>query len=220
MRLLRGLFLFAFIFTCSSSYGQEDLFAQLDDSQEEVPFDLLPERMLFTQRLLWGEKGLMRLTGLSDLDEEHRMRELKLRKTMLNVHQVIGYATLAGMVAQGIIGGQLYNGDYSLYDTHETLGGIATATYFTGAALSLFAPPPLISSKEIGVSGARAHKWLGKCAPVGYDCHSVLQTARYCASPRFTLYGLSSLCEATVAYTTPTVMNIVYILVRSFYVRQ
>jgi len=160
MRLLRGLFLFAFIFTCSISYGQEDLFAQLDDSQEEVPFDLLPERMLFTQRLLWGEKGLMRLTGLSDLDEEHRMKELKLRKTMLNVHQVIGYATLAGMVAQGIIGGQLYNGDYSLYDTHETLGGIVTATYFTGAALSLFAPPPLISSKEIGLSGARAHKWL------------------------------------------------------------
>jgi len=160
MRLLRGLFLFAFIFTCSISYGQEDLFAQLDDSQEEVPFDLLPERMLFTQRLLWGEKGLMRLTGLSDLDEEHRMKELKLRKTMLNVHQVIGYATLAGMVAQGIIGGQLYKGDYSLYDTHETLGGIVTATYFTGAALSLFAPPPLISSKEIGLSGARAHKWL------------------------------------------------------------
>jgi hypothetical protein len=31
---------------------------------------------------------------------------------------------------------------------------------FTGAALSLFAPPPLISSKEIGLSGARAHKWL------------------------------------------------------------
>ena len=160
MRLLRRLFLFAFIFTCSISYGQEDLFAQLDDSQEEVPFDLLPERMLFTQRLLWGEKGLMRVTGLSDLDEEHRMKELKLRKTMLNVHQVIGYATLAGMVAQGIIGGQLYNGDYSLYDTHETLGGIVTATYFTGAALSLFAPPPLISSKEIGLSGARAHKWL------------------------------------------------------------
>jgi len=160
MRLLRGLFLFVFIFICLISYGQEDLFAQLDDSQEEVPFDLLPERMLFTQRLLWGEKGLMRLTGLSDLDEEHRMKELKLRKTMLNVHQVIGYATLAGMVAQGIIGGQLYNGDYSLYDTHETLGGIVTATYFTGAALSLFAPPPLISSKEIGLSGARAHKWL------------------------------------------------------------
>ena len=116
--------------------------------------------MLFTQRLLWGEKGALRITGIAKLTEEQRMKELRLRKTLLNAHQVIGYATLAGMLAQGILGGQLYNGDYSLYKTHETVGQIVTATYFTGAALSLFTPPPLISSKEMGLSGARAHKWL------------------------------------------------------------
>ncbi|MDA0844256.1 MAG: hypothetical protein O3C07_05990, partial [Bacteroidetes bacterium] len=35
-----------------------------------------------------------------------------------------------------------------------------TATYFTGAALSLFTPPPLVSARIEGISGARAHKWL------------------------------------------------------------
>ena len=56
---------------------------------------------------------------------------------MLKSHQVIGYATFAGMIAQGIIGGKLYNGEYDLYKTHKNLGNAVTASYFTGAALSL-----------------------------------------------------------------------------------
>lgn len=155
------LFVFVLCLSLQNLSAQEDLFSQIAEEQgSEQAFDLLPERMLFTQRLLWGEKGALRITGIAKLTEEQRIKELRLRKTLLNVHQVIGYATLAGMVAQGILGGQLYNGDYSVYNTHETVGQIVTATYFTGAALSLFTPPPLISSKEMGLSGARAHKWL------------------------------------------------------------
>lgn len=150
-----------FVFWLQTLSAQDDLFSQIAEERgAEQAFDLLPERMLFTQRLLWGEKGALRVTGIAKLTEEQRMKELRLRKTLLNAHQVIGYATLAGMVAQGILGGQLYNGDYSIYNTHKTLGQVVTATYFTGAALSLFTPPPLISSKEVGLSGARAHKWL------------------------------------------------------------
>ena len=52
------------------------------------------------------------------------------------------------MIAQGILGGKLYNGDYSLYDTHKTLGKVVTMTYFTGAGLSLFSPPPLVSVEK------------------------------------------------------------------------
>ena len=51
------------------------------------------------------------------------------------------------MVAQGIIGGQLYNGDYSLYKTHKNMAKVVNAGYFTGAALSLFSPPPLVNKK-------------------------------------------------------------------------
>lgn len=135
---------------------QEDLFAQLELETSETP--LLPERMIFTQRILWGEKGLMRASKKFELSKESREQELKIRRQMLKAHQLIGYATLAGMVAQGVIGGKLYNGRYDLKDTHETIGNLTTATYFTGAALSLFAPPPLINKKVKGFSSTKLHK--------------------------------------------------------------
>ena len=79
---------------------------------------------------------------------------------MLTSHQVIGYATFAGMIAQGIIGGRLYNGEYDLYNTHKNLGNAVTVSYFTGAALSLFAPPPLVNKKVKGLNSIKAHKIL------------------------------------------------------------
>jgi hypothetical protein len=104
--------------------------------------------MIFSQRILWGEKGLLRKTGIVKLSLENREKELVLRERMLKAHQIIGYITFAGMIYQGILGGKLYNGDYSVYDTHKKLGNIVTASYFTGAALSLFSPPPLVNRKK------------------------------------------------------------------------
>ena len=160
---MRILLLLVFVITSQLSFGQDDLFGLIDSSEYsefELADDLLPERMLFTQKLLWGEKGLMRKTGLSPLNRKQRVKELKWRKSMLTVHQALGYVTLAGMITQGVIGGKLYNGNYNLKDTHEALGNFVTATYFTGAALSLFSTPPLLSARKEGLSGARAHKWL------------------------------------------------------------
>ena len=135
---------------------QEELFAQLELETSQTP--LLPKRMIFTQRILWGENGLMRASKKFELSKESREQELKIRRQMLKAHQLIGYATLAGMVAQGVIGGKLYNGRYDLKDTHETIGNLTTATYFTGAALALFAPPPLINKKVKGFSSTKLHK--------------------------------------------------------------
>ena len=126
---------------------------------QEKP-SLLPEKMLITQRLLWGEKGLLRKTGIVKLSLENREKELIVREKMLKAHQIIGYITFAGMIYQGILGGKLYNGDYSVYETHKTLGKVVTATYFTGAGLSLFTPPPLVSRKKEGLSNIRLHKIL------------------------------------------------------------
>ena len=110
----------AFLFLSILGLSQEeDLFTLLDDSIEATP--LLPERMVFTQKLLWGEKGLLRTTGIAPLTIEQRQKELKLRRAMLTTHQVLGYATLAAMVAQGIIGGKLYNGDFEMYELHLSL---------------------------------------------------------------------------------------------------
>ena len=121
---------------------------------------LLPEKMIFSQRILWGEKGLLRKTGIVKLSLENREKELVLREKMLRAHQIIGYITFAGMIYQGILGGKLYNGDYSVYDTHKKLGNIVTASYFTGAALSLFSPPPLVNRKREGLNNIRLHKIL------------------------------------------------------------
>ena len=121
---------------------------------------LLPEKMLITQRVLWGEKGLFRKTGIAKLSIENREKELIVREKMLKAHQIIGYITFAGMIYQGILGGKLYNGDYSVYNTHKTLGKIVSASYFTGAGLSLFTPPPLVSREREGLNNIKLHKIL------------------------------------------------------------
>jgi len=157
---VKKILLIFIVFSIAINYSQEkeDLFSLISEEQNQI--ELLPERMVFTQSLLWGKNGLFRKTGISDLNIENREKELRIRKNMLNAHQVIGYITLASMVAQGIIGGKLYNGDESLRNTHKTMGNIVNIGYFTGAGLSLFAPPPLINKKVKGFNSIKAHKIL------------------------------------------------------------
>ena len=139
---------------------RDELLEGLFDEEQIVTETLLPEKMIFTQSLLWGKKGLFRKTGISKLSVEQREKELKDRNIMLKSHQIIGYLTLAGMIAQGIMGGRLYNGESQLYDTHKKLGEIVTIAYFTGAGMSLFTPPPLVRKKVKGFNSIKAHKLL------------------------------------------------------------
>lgn len=134
-----------------------DLLLQLGS---EEPVELIPKRMIFTQRMLWGEKGLMRTLKVAPLTDHGRETELKIRRGMLVTHQVLGFATLAGMVAQGIVGAKLYSGDYKIKDLHEGLGAAVNITYFTTAGLSLFTPPPLIHRQVKGLNGIKMHKTL------------------------------------------------------------
>jgi hypothetical protein len=120
---------------------------------------LLPNKMIPTQRLLWGPKGLMRNFDKFELTPEKRQNELTLRRTMLGVHQILGFATLGGMIAQGIVGAKLYNGRYDLRDTHEMLAGAVNIGYFTTASLSLFAPPKMVDERK-GYSSIKVHKIL------------------------------------------------------------
>ncbi|MGB1449351.1 MAG: hypothetical protein ACPG8F_05855 [Flavobacteriaceae bacterium] len=102
----------------------------------------------------------MRKTNLFPLSIESREREMKIRRGMLTAHQLIGYITLLGMIGQGITGVQLYKGNEKVEDLHESIGAFTTASYFTGAGLSLLAPPPLISIKSKGLNSIKAHRWL------------------------------------------------------------
>jgi len=164
LKYLKIIVVFYALFFCFNSNSQEKELFDLIITDENATPDLLPERMIFTQRIFWGEKGLLRKTGIAPLNLENREKELQLRRKMLKAHQIIGYTTLAAMVAQGLIGGKLYNstGDSynSLYKTHKNMSKVVNAGYFTGAALSLFSPPPLINKKTKGFSSIKAHRFL------------------------------------------------------------
>lgn len=156
----KNIFLILFVFQAVVAQERDALLEGLFKEEMTIEEQLLPQKMIFTQSLLWGKNGLFRKTGISKLSIEKREKELKVRNVMLKSHQIIGYLTLAGMVAQGIMGGRLYNGDYELYDAHKTLGQWVTVSYFTGAGLSLFAPPPLVKKKIKGFNSIKVHKWL------------------------------------------------------------
>ena len=159
-RIIRNIIILFFLGLSSISFTQEQELFDLIVADENATPPLLPERMIFTQKVLWGKKGLMRKTGISPLTVQNREKELRLRRSFLKTHQILGYTTLATMIAQGIIGGKLYNGQNNLYDTHKTMGKIVNVGYFTGAALSLFSPPPLTNKKTKGFSSIKAHKIL------------------------------------------------------------
>ena len=61
--------LFLLVFVHHSFWAQEDLFAELESEgpQEEL---LLPSRMVFTQKFLWGEKGIEEGFEINSLEPE------------------------------------------------------------------------------------------------------------------------------------------------------
>lgn len=122
---------------------------------------LLPERMLFTQRALWGQNGLYRKVGIAPktLTAETREHELKVRRTMLKIHQGVGITTAAAMLAQGIVGSKLYR-NYS-DDLKKVHTGLATGInigYITTGLMSFAAPPPLVTGKRF--DNIKLHKTL------------------------------------------------------------
>lgn len=121
--------------------------------------DLLPEKFLFTQRIMWGKKGLMRNFNRFELTPEKRQNELKVRRAMLVTHQALGFATLGGMIAQGIVGAKLYKGNYDTKGAHEALAVGVNIGYFTTAGLSMFAPPKMLNERK-GYSSIKLHKAL------------------------------------------------------------
>ena len=161
MSLIKKFFVSGVIaLVMSSTIHAQDFTEEFESLINTEKPTLLPEKMLISQRVLWGEKGLFRKTGIVKLSLENREKELVVREKMLKAHQIIGYITFAGMIYQGILGGKLYNGDYSVYEAHKTLGKVVTVSYFTGAGLSLFTPPPLVNRKREGLSNIKLHKIL------------------------------------------------------------
>ena len=159
----------------SGSNEAADLLAGLTDSAEAQP--LLPHKMIFTQRAFWGTKGLLRTMNIAPLTPEGRIQELKVRRTMLVAHQIGGFVTLAGFIAQGLLGAKLYNAQGQDYvDTkrwHERSATFINITYGTTLALSLTAPPPVVGAKK-GFTSIKLHKYLAIVHLTGMVATNVL----------------------------------------------
>ena len=154
----------------------DDLLAGMTDSTQTAQ-PLLPHKMIFTQRVFWGPKGLLRVLHVAPLTPEGREKELKVRRTMLVAHQVMGFVTLGGYVLQGILGAKLYNAkgaDYTrLYDAHKTSAQFINVSYATTALLSLTAPPKLLADRR-GLSSIKLHKYLAIVHITGMIATNVL----------------------------------------------
>lgn len=170
----------SFIFSISFLlFATLNLQAQVDSTQIDTPVDttasfdllsditstqtdtmaLLPDHFLFTQRMLWGERGALRNLDYFELSPQERERELKIRRTMLVTHQTLGMLTLAGMIAQGFVGASLYNGNVGIKDFHEGLAAGVNIGYVTTMSLALFAPPKMLNERK-GYSSIKVHKAL------------------------------------------------------------
>lgn len=156
----KNLLLIILLYSMQQSFAQNDsLLNSLLETENAAKPQLLPSRMLFTQRLIWGENGLLR--GGNPVTEQTRIRDMKIRRTMLVTHQVLGLTTMGGLLGQAIIGPRLYKnpGNRDLRELHESVAALTNTTYSLTAVMSLFAPPPLVN-RDRGFSAIRLHKWL------------------------------------------------------------
>lgn len=124
---------------------------------------LLPEQLGPMESLMWSQHGFMRNHFDFPLTEDGREKEIKLRRTLLTLHEIGGFTTLAAMIATCIVGQMAYN-QYpnrispGLGDLKSNLAVATEFLYFGTASLAIFTPPPLVRRKEW--SSVSTHKLL------------------------------------------------------------
>ena len=170
-------FLLIFIGALNTVQGQTDSLLQTLLVDEKIDSQLIaPKKMLFTQQLIWGNNGIFknRYGSTQDLVERRKI-DLRIRRKMLQLHQIGGFVTLGGMVAQGIIGSKLYTGSYKLKETHEKLGAAVNLSYGFTAINGLFTPPSTFK-RDKKLTSIRLHKWLAIAHLSGMIATNILGT--------------------------------------------
>ncbi|GAB3773014.1 hypothetical protein GCM10028818_13910 [Spirosoma horti] len=152
---------------------------RLEASANELAVQpILPEKMLFTQRIFWGPNGLLRVIKAAPLTPEGRQKEQKIRGFMLVAHQITGYATLAGFVMQSILNAKLSRatgGEYNrLLTAQQTTLTMTNIAYGTTALLSLTAPPKLRTGHKATSGGLRLHQYLSIIHLTGFVATNIL----------------------------------------------
>ena len=154
-------FVLVSVFAFAQVTESDSLLAGLDTTAAQSK--LLPEKMVLSQRIFWGEKGLFRKVGIApELTAENRAKELKIRRTMFKIHQAVGLLTAAGMLAQGFLGAKLYKAggdDYTrIKKAHEATALGINIAYGTTALMAFTAPPAILNRK--GISNVKVHRIL------------------------------------------------------------
>ncbi len=177
---MRVLLIFFFLITVSFQLKAQDaadsLLNDLTADTEQVK--LLPDKMLLTQRIFWGENGIYRKVGIAPkLTAENRQRELRIRRNMFKIHQGVGIATAAGMLLQGYLGSRMYKfngkGDFNkIKNAHEATAIGINIAYGTTALMAFTAPPKQISRR--GLNSGNVHKTLSYIHLTGMITTNVL----------------------------------------------
>jgi len=130
------------------------------DNGEELPeLDLLPERISLVENFLWGEKGFFRKIGLTGkLTLENREKELKIRRTLLTIHQTLGIITWFSMAATVTTGQLWLDGKLNSAKLHRTLKWPTIIGYSLTGLCAVIAPPP--TQRNFEFSNISVHKML------------------------------------------------------------
>jgi hypothetical protein len=120
---------------------------------------LLPEKISFMEKGLWGENGLLRTMGIAaPLTPESRKSELSLRRTMLVAHQIGGFVTLGSMITAVYFGQKIIDGDRGYVTNHQIFVTTTIISYSATGLLAVLSPPPMIRRDE--ASTTTLHKTL------------------------------------------------------------
>ncbi len=136
-------------------------FSSADSLYSQPKQQLLPEKISFMEKSLWGEDGLVRKIGIEPpLTVPVREHEINIRRSMLIAHQIGGFTTLALMLAAAYYGQRTIdaNGDRNLGSIHQAFVGATIASYTATGLLAVLSPPPIIRGHEGGTTGI--HKTL------------------------------------------------------------
>jgi len=132
-------FLVGCLFCVQPVAAQSDSLLQQLISANKVDSSLIqpPAKMLFTQRALWGTSGLLknRYSG-TDL-VANRQKDLKIRRTMLQLHQIGGFVTIGGMIATNILATQIEH-NASLKPYHRAAAYVSFASLATALVVIKF----------------------------------------------------------------------------------
>ena len=98
--LVKVFFIFILIGSQNKVQAQTDSLLQTLLVDEKIDSQLIaPKKMLFTQQLIWGEKGIFknRYGNTQDLVERRKI-DLRIRRKMLQLHQIGGFVDRKSVV--------------------------------------------------------------------------------------------------------------------------